>query len=146
MAHDRSSFDIEPSENDAFTPLVKKKKKNVEIAGENNFSSKSLGDPSLPSLPPVKKEKSLGKKRGRPVEIKDPRYKVNVPKKISPALQSKLTVLQDYMTELQETPKGRITFEKVITALADSYIKNRLAVAKEEHIKKELDMELEKLK
>ncbi|OOL76792.1 hypothetical protein B1P95_17890, partial [Enterococcus faecium] len=52
--------------------------------------------------------------------------------------------LQDYMTELQ-SEKGRISFEKIVNTLADSYIQHRLGVAKEEHIREEIQEEFEKL-
>lgn len=117
-------------------PQVKKeKRKPIDINGEFDFSGNAFAN-----------TKAIGKKqRGRPVSIHDSRYKVSVPKKISPALNSKLSILQDYMTELQ-SETGRITFEKIIDTLADSYIQHRLGVAKEEHIKDEIAEEFERLK
>ncbi|TYQ61803.1 hypothetical protein BEK79_02040, partial [Enterococcus faecium] len=101
---------------------------------QNHFSNSALSNTRNITL----------KKRGRPVSIPDKRNKVSVPKKISPALNSKLSILQDYMTELQ-SEKGRISFEKIVNTLADSYIQHRLGVAKEEHIREEIQEEFEKL-
>lgn len=63
---------------------------------------------------------------------------------ISPALESKLETLKDYVEEFQiET--GRITFEKYIDTLAEAYIKTKLGVAKEEHLREEINEAFEKL-
>lgn len=84
------------------------------------------------------------KKRGRPIEITDERFKVTKPKKISPALESKLNVLQDYVEELQSV-QGRITFEKLIDTLSEAYITQKLGVAKEEHLREEIKDAFDKL-
>ncbi|MBC1228753.1 hypothetical protein [Listeria booriae] len=138
MATDRSSFNIESTESESIEKLIttSKPKKKVAISGENNFDSNSLAN--------VNTHPKTSKKRGRPVQITDDRFKVKVPKKISPALESKLSVLQDYMVELQDN-KGRVTFEKIVSALADSYISNRLSVSKEEHVKREIQEEFDKI-
>ncbi|HAP9779344.1 TPA: hypothetical protein IWL52_002880, partial [Enterococcus faecium] len=121
--------------NGEFEPLLpNNKRQDVKISGEYNFSNSALSNTRNITL----------KKRGRPVSIPDKRNKVSVPKKISPALNSKLSILQDYMTELQ-SEKGRISFEKIVNTLADSYIQHRLGVAKEEHIREEIQEEFEKL-
>lgn len=129
-------FDIpKMMENGEFEPLFpNNKRQDVKISGEYNFSNSALSNTRNITL----------KKRGRPVSIPDKRNKVSVPKKISPALNSKLSILQDYMTELQ-SEKGRISFEKIVNTLADSYIQHRLGVAKEEHIREEIQEEFEKL-
>ncbi|EMM0060244.1 hypothetical protein I5S29_13510 [Enterococcus faecium] len=129
-------FDIpKMMENGEFEPLLpNNKRQDVKISGEYNFSNSALSNTKKITL----------KKRGRPVSIPDKRNKVSVPKKISPALNSKLSILQDYMTELQ-SEKGRISFEKIVNTLADSYIQHRLGVAKEEHIREEIQEEFEKL-
>lgn len=87
---------------------------------------------------------AASKKRGRPIEITDERFKVTKPKKISPALESKLNVLQDYVEELQSV-KGRITFEKLIDTLSEAYITQKLGVAKEEHLREEIKDAFDKL-
>ena len=129
-------FDIPKiMENGEFEPLLpNNKRQDVKISGEYNFSNSALSNTKNITL----------KKRGRPVSIPDKRNKESVPKKISPALNSKLSILQDYMTELQ-SEKGRISFEKIVNTLADSYIQHRLGVAKEEHIREEIQEEFEKL-
>ncbi|XIK81113.1 hypothetical protein N8B93_15070 (plasmid) [Enterococcus faecium] len=129
-------FDIpKMMENGEFEPLLpNNKRQDVKISGEYNFSNSALSNTRNITL----------KKRGRPVSIPDKRNKVSVPKKISPALNSKLSILQDYMTELQ-SEKGRISFGKIVNTLADSYIQHRLGVAKEEHIREEIQEEFEKL-
>ncbi len=87
---------------------------------------------------------AASKKRGRPIEITDERFKVTKPKKISPALESKLNVLQDYVEELQSV-QGRITFEKLIDTLSEAYITQKLGVAKEEHLREEIKDAFDKL-
>ena len=64
--------------------------------------------------------------------------------KISPALESKLNVLQDYVEELQSV-QGRITFEKLIDTLSEAYITQKLGVAKEEHLREEIKDAFDKL-
>lgn len=156
MKQDRSSFDSGINNEEEFTPLIKQaekgRRKAVEISGEDNFDSSAF---NVVNEQPMEKKKQVshtmvsasnyGKKRGRPIEITDERFKVTKPKKISPALESKLSVLQDYMVEFQDTT-GRITFEMVVSTLADSYISHRLGVAKEEHIQKEIQEMFDKLK
>ncbi|AIM26164.1 hypothetical protein QQG09_06115 [Melissococcus plutonius] len=122
------------------------KKKKVQIEGENNFGNNALIKPT--SFKKYNGEKTLqaaNKKRGRPVIISDKRYKVIVPKKISPALESKLNVLQDYIVELQGV-SGRISFDKLVDTLAESYIGNRLSMSKEELARQEIKQKFEELK
>jgi hypothetical protein len=143
--------DFQPKEvkGGEFKPLLPtKNKKKVNIKGEFDFSSTSLlkqkeTDPKETII----EAKSSGKtaKRGRPVTITDKRNKVSVPKKISPALNSKLSVLEDYMTEFQ-SETGRITFEKIVDTLAEAYITQKLSVAKEEHIREEIGQKFDDLK
>lgn len=117
--------------------------------GEMNFSSDTLLNSTLkktssPSQFINNVNVQTTKKRGRPKKITDARYKVSRPKMISPALESKLETLKDYVEEFQiET--GRITFEKYIDTLAEAYIKTKLGVAKEEHLREEINDAFEKL-
>ncbi|MBC1385594.1 hypothetical protein [Listeria innocua] len=156
MKQDRSSFDSGAHNEEVFTPLVKQPKgrrKSIEISGEENFDNSSFNITNEQSKMQFEQKQIIhspiepnhAKKRGRPVEITDDRFKVTKPKKISPALESKLSVLQDYMVEFQDTT-GRITFEMVVATLAESYISHRLGVAKEEHIQKEIQEMFDKLK
>lgn len=157
MKQDRSSFDTKNDKEESFTPLVKQaqkvRRKTIEISGEENFDNsafkisneQSKNQFEQPKGFPSPMQHSYSKKRGRPVEITDDRFKVTKPKKISPALESKLSVLQDYMVEFQDTT-GRITFEMIVATLTDSYISHRLGVAKEEHIQKEIQEMFDKLK
>ncbi|EMF0607796.1 hypothetical protein G9L51_002728, partial [Enterococcus hirae] len=114
---ERKTFDIDIDFDTEYSGLLQpgnKKKKSVSINRENDFEQ-TLFNKKIKSFP------NTSKKRGRPVEITDDRYKVTKPKKISPALESKLNVMQDYVEELQSV-KGRITFEKLIDTLAEAYI------------------------
>lgn len=131
-----------------FEPLLKKNKK-VNIKGEFDFSSdrlssKKIANDNRTTLSVDKPKVFTSTKRGRPVTITDQRYKVSVPKKISPALNSKLSVLEDYVTELQ-SETGRITFEKIVDTLVESYITKNLGVAKEEHIREEIKQKFDEL-
>lgn len=139
---ERKEFNIDTEIDPAYAGLLKpgiKKKKTVSIRGENEF-----GQSSLLNKKKVTSTSTTGKKRGRPVEITDERYKVSKPKKISPALEVKLKILQDYVEELQSV-SGRITFEKLIDTLTEAYITQKLGIAKEEHLREELKDALEKL-
>ncbi|MEJ1319498.1 hypothetical protein QY890_00395 [Latilactobacillus sakei] len=49
------------------------------------------------------------------------------------------------MTEFATTTK-RISFDKLVNTLADSYIDTRLGMAKSEHLKSEIVAEFEKIK
>ncbi len=146
MSKDRRSFDTSTySTPKQFNKLIKEPKKRVKMDGEMNFSSdtllKSTNSPS-PFTNNINGQTT--KKRGRPKKITDARYKVSKPKMISPALESKLETLKDYVEEFQiET--GRITFEKYIDTLAEAYIKTKLGVAKEEHLREEINEAFEKL-
>lgn len=153
MAEDRSTFGESPTEPEEFNPLLKKKKKakNIDINGEFDFSSDALGNPEdTPEtqqfpLPLEGTEEKNTTKRGRPVSIKDKRYKVNRPKMISAALESKLATLQDYVEEFQDV-NGRITFEKYIDTLTEFYITQKLGIAKEEHLRDEIREAFDQLK
>ncbi|EOV3185234.1 hypothetical protein ACOMX4_002495 [Enterococcus faecalis] len=124
---------------------MKEPKKRVKMDGEMNFSSDTLLKSTNPPSQFTKNvNEQTTKKRGRPKKITDARYKVSRPKMISPALESKLETLKDYVEEFQiET--GRITFEKYIDTLAEAYIKTKLGVAKEEHLREEINEAFEKL-
>lgn len=150
LSKDRKSFDTSTySTPKQFNKLIKEPKKRVKMDGEMNFSSDTLLNSTLkntnsPSLFTNNINGQATKKRGRPKKITDARYKVSRPKMISPALESKLETLKDYVEEFQiET--GRITFEKYIDTLAEAYIKTKLGVAKEEHLREEINEAFEKL-
>ncbi|RHW45423.1 hypothetical protein DS832_07825 [Bombilactobacillus bombi] len=142
MANKRK-FSIGSDEKREFTQLVKKPSngaKEVKIAGAYNFGSAStFTSNSINENNQVKKQK-----QGRPVEITDVRYKVCKPKKISPALESKLACLQDYMIEFADETK-RITFDKMVDTLANSYIDTKLVESKREHLKKEIKKDFDNL-
>lgn len=122
----RDRFEIDESMDGSFNSLL----------GDNNdFSSDTFKNVKLPN------NKS---KAGRPIEIFDERFKVNKPKKISASLESKLKNLQNYMGEFQDF-SGRITFEKQIDALVESYIKQNLGVKKEDLLRKQIAEDFEKL-
>lgn len=169
MAGNRKSFEDKAPKPEKFDTLLKKnKRKPIEINGEFNFSNDALTTPNekaqkaqanaekernytssaeaefFNAEKPTKVKKSK-RKRGRPVIVKDERYKVNKPKMISAALESKLFILEDYVEEFQGVT-GRITFEKYIDTLAEFYITQKLGVAKEEHLREELEEGLEELK
>lgn len=148
MAIDRTSFGDENVEPEKFETLLKKPKKGKEIniSGEFDFNNDVLTsrvNKEIEPLPPLQIDSTT--KRGRPVTIKDPRYKVNKPKMISAALESKLSVLQDYVEEFQDIT-GRITFEKYIDTLSEFYITQKLGVAKEEHLRAEINEAFAQLK
>lgn len=137
---DRTKFDIQEKPAGGFNQLIKTPKKKVAIDGENNF-----GNDAFSSMKPTPTTTTkTGGKRGRPKVITDERFIVCKPKKISPALETKLKALEDYMGEFRETT-GRVTFEMMVTALADSYIDQRLSVGKSEKVKEDIKMEMDKL-
>ena len=136
---ERKEFNVDTKVDTEYAGLLQpgiKKKKSVSIRGENEFGHSSLINKATTS--------AASKKRGRPIEITDERFKVTKPKKISPALESKLNVLQDYVEELQSV-QGRITFEKLIDTLSEAYITQKLGVAKEEHLREEIKDAFDKL-
>lgn len=140
--NDRKGFKIEEEIDSDYEGLLspgkkKNKKKTVSISGEDVYSQSIFAGAN-------KVSETKKKKRGRPVEIMDERYQVVKPKKISPALDSKLKILQDYIEELQ-TESGRITFEKLVDTLAEAYISQRLSMTKEEHLRSEIQDGFEKL-
>lgn len=151
MPIDRSKFDTNSVKSEKFNTLIKKPKKKVEIRGENEFSNDAFGPSGLESysnereLPGSKIKNQPKRKQGRPKVIMDDRYKVSLPKKISPALENKLHALIDYMPEFQEI-SGRVSFDKIVDTLAESYIKNRLGVSKAEFLKEEIDKGFKNLK
>lgn len=139
---DRSSFSINKTSNPKeFNRLIgqSSKKKNVFISGEDIFSNDSIT-----SKRQFLQTSSISKKRGRPTTITDKRYQVIKPKKISPALESKLKVLEDYMKELREET-GRVTFEMIVNILAEYYITQSLGMSKEEQIRKVIQDEFDKI-
>lgn len=153
MAEDRSAFRTKEATPEKFERLLtpnKKKKPTVSIGGEFDFSSSALDasqkKKDIPKVQTPTKKATLETvnntpntgKRGRPIRIKDERYKVNRPKMISRALESKLSIVQDYVEEFREET-GRITFEKYVDTLLESYIKQRLGVSKEEHLRNEIE-------
>lgn len=163
MTSERSNFGEKTNNSSQeFNTLLdkpKQKAKKITIKGEMNFGNDALSTKSNvidTDSQIIKDKKSFDNKviieevtktsrRGRPVKIKDSRYKVNKPKMISAALESKLAVLQDYVEEFQDV-SGRITFEKYIDTLAESYITRKLGIAREERLREELQEHLDKLK
>ncbi|MFD1670798.1 hypothetical protein ACFQ5M_01670 [Agrilactobacillus yilanensis] len=149
MPVDRSKFDTDSVKSEKFNTLIKKPKKKVEINGENEFGNDAFGPTGLDSYSDAKEipgsKTKAKRKQGRPKVITDDRYKVSLPKKISPALENKLHALTDYMPEFQEA-SGRISFDKIVDTLAESYIKNRLGVSREEFLREEIDKGFENLK
>lgn len=164
MTVDRTSFNTESMDTGEFNQLIGKVKKNekkeVEISGDFDFTDEAFfGDsnigevpktpftPRAPSITGVKavSTETKNSQRGRPVKIKDWRYKVGKPKMISSALESKLSVLQDYVEEFQSI-SGRITFEKYIDTLLEFYIKSKLGISKEERLREEIKEAFEELK
>ncbi|HBC4465769.1 hypothetical protein P0E52_13140 [Enterococcus faecalis] len=152
LSNDRKTFNTSAySTPKQFNKLIKEPKKRVKMDGEMNFSSDTLLNsvlkknisPSQAHLPNTTITPTT-KKRGRPKKITDSRYKVCRPKMISPALESKLETLKDYVEEFQ-VETGRITFEKYIDTLAEAYIKTKLGVAKEEHLREEIEEAFDKL-
>ncbi|GAF39829.1 hypothetical protein FC83_GL001386 [Agrilactobacillus composti DSM 18527 = JCM 14202] len=151
MAEDRSKFNTGNFKSESFNQLVKKPKKKVEISGENEYGNDAFNTaPSgLASYTTPKEmpgaEPKIKRKQGRPKVITDDRYKVSLPKKISPALENKLKQLKDAMPEFQEV-SGRISFNQIVDTLAESYIKNRLPMSKEEYIRSQIENGFDKLK
>lgn len=162
MAGERKSLEDEHIKPQKFDTLLKKnKRKPIQINGEFNFSNDALNTSETQTLNtqpssqaeveffkaalPPEQPKKTDRKRGRPVQVTDTRYKVNKPKMISAALESKLSILEDYVEEFQGIT-GRITFEKYIDTLAEFYITQKLGVAKEEYLRKEIEEGLEELK
>lgn len=151
MAVDRSKFDTQSVKSEKFNTLIKKPKKKVEIRGENEFGNDAFG--TTPSgLASYSSEKEIPgqtvkakRRQGRPKVIMDDRYKVSVPKKVSPALENKLHTLIDYMPEFQEV-SGRISFNQIVDTLAESYINNRLSVSKAEFLHEEIEKSFKNLK
>lgn len=119
-----------------FNLLINTPKKEVFINRQNIYSNDTLSS--------TKEIKKITKNRGRPIIVTDKRYKVCKPKKISPALESKLSILEDYISDFRET-SGRITFEMIVNSLAEYYITHSLGVGKEEQIRKVISYEFENL-
>lgn len=143
---------VQPKQFNKLLDESKKTKKKVKIEGEFNFDNNAFSSGTeifgnkktrferVNSSKPVKR-----KKAGRPVEIEDPRYKVVRSKKVSPVVEDKLRILQEYITEFAGESK-RISFNQIVNQLADSYIETRLGSSKQERIQQEINEGLEKLK
>jgi hypothetical protein len=154
VKQNRKQFDLDVGEKkpEAFKQLVQApkpqpKRKEVGIKGEYDFGDSGLqAPPSKPKRQSSKQKSPKGDRgRGRPVTLTDERYRVKVPKKISPALNAKLDVLEEYITELSDI-SGKVRFEDIINALADTYVSKSLTPAKEEHFQQELVGALKKIK
>lgn len=156
---DRTSFNTEPAKKKEFNKLINAKPK-VKIKGEDDFGSNSLNligkekekkvdlnTNPLKNLQKVTKAASSAKKRGkgRPVQIKDDRFKANQPKVISKALSSKLNVLEDYVDELSLI-EGKVSFDKYIDTLVEVYISLKLNADKQEHLRKEIEDAFNRIK
>lgn len=146
---DRSEFNVKKEYNPEFEPTISTPAKNVSSPTSKNFGGNALDKVIVkPKINKKKKtvfsneiEKVEKKKRGRPVEVKDPLQKVDRPKMISTTLEIKLSVLQDFVTEFQEET-GRITFDKYINTLVDAYVKSNMTYSKQEAFKRELDYKI----
>lgn len=146
---DRTEFNVKKEYNPKFEPTIKTPAKNVSSPTSKNFGGNALD--KVITKPKIKKKKKTvfpneveetkKKKRGRPVEVKDPLQKVDRPKMISTTLEIKLSVLQDFVTEFQEET-GRITFDKYINTLVDAYVKSNMTYSKQEAFKRELDYKI----
>lgn len=131
----KRQFNFVSGKKEKINQLVKKptnEPTEVNINGAYNFSSGQYKTDDLNTT-----NSQIRKKQGRPIVITDPRYKVSRPKKISPALESKLACLQNYMTEFTDENK-RISFNKLVDTLADSYIETQLNTTKKENLKEEV--------
>lgn len=152
MADDRKSFNPNKSVNPTFAPTVTTPTKRVSSPTQDIFGSNALDrvlkNKETDNVKKIPKTKSNNfenkplpkqkKKRGRPIEVTDPLDKVDRPKMISTSTELKLNVLQDFVTEFQEV-KGRITFDKYIDTLVDSYVNRNLTYSKQEAFKRELE-------
>lgn len=142
MAQKRQ-FNFVSKKKEKIDQLVKKptnEPKEVNINGAYNFSSGQYKTNDLNTTnPPTRK------KQGRPIVVTDPRYKVSRPKKIAPALESKLACLQSYMTEFADENK-RISFNKLVDTLADSYIETKLDANANKSLKEKIEKEFRNLK
>ncbi|KJY48077.1 hypothetical protein JG29_15920 [Bombilactobacillus mellis] len=142
MAQKRQ-FNFVSEKKEKIDQLVKKptnEPKEVNINGAYNFSSGQYKTNDLNTTnPPTRK------KQGRPIVVTDPRYKVSRPKKIAPALESKLACLQSYMTEFADENK-RISFNKLVDTLADSYIETKLGADIKKSLKEKIEKEFRNLK
>ena len=142
MAQKRQ-FNFVSEKKEKIDQLVKKptnEPKEVNINGAYNFSSGQYKTNDLNTInPPTRK------KQGRPIVVTDPRYKVSRPKKIAPALESKLACLQSYMTEFADENK-RISFNKLVDTLADSYIETKLDANAKKSLKEIIEKEVRHLK
>lgn len=142
MAQKRQ-FNFVSEKKEKIDQLVKKptnEPKEVNINGAYNFSSGQYKTNDLNTInPPTRK------KQGRPIVVTDPRYKVSRPKKIAPALESKLACLQSYMTEFADENK-RISFNKLVDTLADSYIETKLDANAKKSLKEKIEKEFRNLK
>lgn len=142
MAQKRQ-FNFVSEKKEKIDQLVKKptnEPKEVNINGAYNFSSGQYKTNDLNTInPPTRK------KQGRPIVVTDPRYKVSRPKKIAPALESKLACLQSYMTEFSDENK-RISFNKLVDTLADSYIETKLGADTKKSLKEKIEKEFRNLK
>lgn len=131
---ERKDFDLNGDFVGEYEPL---------LYGADNFGSDNF-DQLIKTNNKTSKKTSSGK-RGRPVEIKDPRYKVVVPTKISPATDAKLYNLKGYMSEFREST-GRISFDKIIDALAENYIKTQLPATTEKILREQIRDDFDALK
>lgn len=142
MAQKRQ-FNFVSEKKEKIDQLVKKptnEPKEVNINGAYNFSSGQYKTNDLNTT-----HSQTRKKQGRPIVVTDPRYKVSRPKKIAPALESKLACLQSYMTEFADENK-RISFNKLVDTLADSYIETKLDADTKKSLKEKIKKEFRNLK
>lgn len=148
---DKTAFNVNREFNPEFEPTISSPVTEVESPTANSFDSNALNEAFSNKMKQEKEEKTSfkndiqdkpKKKRGRPIEVKDPLDKVDRPKMISTTLETKLSVLQDFVTEFQEET-GRITFDKYINTLVDAYVKSSLTYSKQEAFERELKYKLD---
>lgn len=133
---ERKGFDLNGDFAGEYEPLLN---------GADNFGSDNFDELIKSNKGNTASKKTSSGKRGRPVEIKDPRYKVVVPTKISPATDTKLYNLKGYMKEFREST-GRISFDKIVDALAENYIKTQLPATTEKILREQIKEDFDNLK
>lgn len=129
----RNEFDLQGDFEGQYEPL---------LVGKDNFASDNFDE--LINKSRKEQENNTSVKRGRPIEIKDKRYKVVVPTKISKATDVKLYNLKSYMSEFREAT-GRITFDKIIDSLAENYIKTQLPSTTEKILRQQIKEDFDKI-
>ena len=149
----RKTFDINPKNtltddvliegnknysNTAFDEIIRSEKEKKPQQLEKNNELENMMKSS-------KKVNETKKTMGRPVEITDMRMKVSVPKKVSPYVSQKIDTLQPFITEFSSVT-GRVTFDKILDVLIDTYTTHKLGIGKEELFKQQFQKDFDNLK